>query len=454
MGVTVGIEANNLSKVVVQNLSMSRDYVEVGGLFPSLTSTPPLVVGRFWDDKNVSHLTGINAGSAGGVISGVATDTGVCTSSPTTYPTGGTGSFQADTCTNWCKQSDTLVFGVSGRSATSADQLLPSVTFGTNGANPVVMTRLVHFPNLDGSTPNASGKAFSEIWYAYNKDYTSADNSTGAGLTSYTSAVKATAGAKPTLSANMSNNDTTMTVASLADAVNTRICAGDVLSGDPNINGAVITAPSGCNTTGTYTISPKASGSVNKNNVVVSSTTLRVQASTGPNLQTGTANVSTGGTVNIASGPSGGNYTLSSAAYFSSTAYVTQGANSTTIRVPTGSALPAVGTRIAVYSVASSPAGTGTFAAATTVQSVGADSFTVSSVPSTGLYGAKACGGICAFFNSPSSTTAVTQYTVVRSGGTAQFAGGFVCLRGVDASKIAPVTSTTTKTGRWQETVQ
>lgn len=456
MGVTVGIAANTLSKVVVQTLSMSRDYVEVGGLFPSLTASPPTVVGRFWDDKNVSHLTGINSGSTGGVISGVATDTGVCTSSPTTYPTGGTGSYQADTCTNWCKASDTLVFGVSGRSATSADQLLPSVTFGTNGTNPqnVAMTRLVHFPNLDGSTPNASGKAFSEIWYAYNPDYTSAENNTGAGLTSYTTAVKATAGARPVLTANVSNNDTTMTVASLADAVNTRICQGDVLSGDTNINGRVITAPAGCNTTGTYTFSPKATGNVNKNNVIVSSKTLRVQGSTGPNLQTGTANISTGGTVSIASGPSGGNYTLSSAADISTTAYVTQGANSNTIRVPTGSALPSVGTRVAIYSVASSPSGAGAFQAATTVQSVGADSFTVSSVPTTAIYGAKVCGGICAFFNSPSSTTEVTQFTVVRSGGTAQFAGGFVCLRGVDASKIAPVTSTTTKAGRWQETVQ
>jgi hypothetical protein len=108
---------------------------------------------------------------------------------------------------------------------------------------------------------------------------------------------------------------------------------------------------------------------------------------------------------------------------------------------------------VSVYAVNSSPAGTGTFASGTTVLSVGEDSFTVSAVPSNGLYGASVCGGICAFFKSPSDPASTTQFTVVKSGGTTQFASGFVCLRGVDQPKIAPVTSTTLTTSRWQEVV-
>jgi hypothetical protein len=460
MGVTVDIAPNTVSRRVVQTISQSRDYVEVGGLFPSVSATTtPTVTGAFWDDKHVTHLTGVNAGSTGGVVNGVATTTSTCTPSPTTYPSGGTGSFQADTCTSWCSASDTLVYGISGRSQTSADQLT-AVTFGTNGPNPSALTKLVHFPNLDGSTPNASGKAFSEVWYLFNPDYLSvnADYSNSAGLTSYPSAVKATAGANPVLNANLANGDTTMTVVSLADS-NTRICQGDTLSGDSDINGATITSPAGCGTTGTYTFSPAATGNVNKNNVVVSSTHLRVIGSTGANLQAGTANVRPGiTTVSIASGPSGGEYTLSSAVNLGGTVYVTQGASSTTIRVPAGTVLPSsnpyVSTTLTVFGVTGSPVGAGAFPAGTKVVSVGVDSFTVSAAPSTGLYGAKVCGGLCAFFNSPSSTSAITDYSVTKSGGTLQFAGGFVCLRGVDYSKIAPITSTTLKTGRWQETIQ
>jgi hypothetical protein len=463
MGVTVDIPANTISKVVVQTLSQSRDYVEVGGLFPSRTPAYPTIVGRFWDDKHPTNLTGVNAGSTGGVVNGVAPTTGACTTSPSTYPTGGTGSFQLDTCTQWCTASDTLVYGISGRSATSSDQL-NTVTFGTNGPSPVAMTKLVHFPNLDGSTPNASGKAFSEIWYAYNQEYTSAAANTGAGLTSYPSAVKATAGALMTLDASISNGDITVT----GSITGNPVCPGDMLVKPGDTTGSTISlTPSGgtcysSSATGTFTISSWTGGNVNKNSTMpqVWGRTLAVTGQTGDNFAAGTATVRTNPTssITISSGPSGGNYTLSAPAYIGSTTYVTQGANSTTIRVPTGSTLPGTAValpKVSVYAVNSSPAGTGTFASGTTVLSVGADSFTVSAVPSNGLYGASVCGGICAFFKSPSDPAAnnVTQFTVVKSGGTTQFASGFVCLRGVDQPKIAPVTSTTLTTSRWQEVV-
>lgn len=452
IGVTVNIGPNTISRRVNQTISQSRDYVEVGGLFPSLSTTAyPDIVGRFWDDKHVANLTGVNSGSSGGVIYGVAA-TGTCTNPPTTYPAGGTGSFQSETCTNWCSGADTLVYGVSGRSATSSDQITPSVTFGTNGPSPIGMTRLVHFPNLDGSTPNASGKAFSEIWYAYNKDYMSSN--TGAGATSYSAAVYAIAGTTIALSANMGSGDTVMPVASLT--AGSELCVGDVLNTAGAITGATVTATPGgaCSSaSGNYTIDTPATGPVNKITVTptVTSTTLRVLGATGT-LAAGATN---NGLVNIVSGPDGsGHYSMTTARTIGPS-YITQGVNSTTIRVPPGPALPSVGTRLAVYSLTGTPAGTGSLASDVSVTATGTSSFTVSGA-APGLVGATLCGGICAFFKqaTPSEPTPVTEFTVVKSSGTTQFASGFVCLRGVDKDKIAPVTSTTLKTGRWHETIQ
>ena len=445
MGTLVDIAPLTLSKVVTQNISFSRDFVEVGALFPGFGTTYPQVVGGFWRDAPGTPGTASTSGADGATNSGVAGAGGGACNLPDNPP--GTSSQQ--TCTQWCTAADTLVFGFSGRSDTAVDQLT-GVTF-----NNVPLLPIVHFPETDGSIANASGKVYSEIWYAANPEYVNYTlTGTGAGSTSYPSAAKATAGANIVLSANMSNNDTTMTVASLADP-NSRICLGDTLHGDPNINGAVITAPAGCNTTGVYTFSPKATGNVNKNNVVVWSTTLRIQgAHTGDTFSAGATN--TPG-VSIASGPDGsGNYTLSVPVNMGTTSFVTQGNTSTTIRVPSGSGLPAIGSVIAVYS----PAVTGSIPAGSTVTSTGVNSFTLSgSAPgiaagTTPLVGATVCGGICALFNDPSNIASTTAFSVTKSAGTSQWAGGFVCLKGVDASKITRVQSTTLKTRGWQEVVQ
>lgn len=464
-GVTVDIPANTVSKVVVQTLSQSRDYVEVGGLFPSLsTSAYPTIVGSFWDDKHVAHLTGINSGSSGGVVNGVATTTGTCTSSPTTYPTGGTGSFQADTCTNWCSRADTLVYGISGRSATSADYL-GTVTFGTNGPSPVSMTKLVHFPDLDGSTPNASGKAYSEIWYAYNRDYMLPYS--GLGATSYPVALSATIGAK--VNANtIADGSTTMTVTSFT-TTDSKICIGDTLTRGENpqrfAGGTVVTTtpqnPTGSagglqcsNQAGTYNFSAPTTNDMTNPTVVATSTKLVVKEIVGSvtlstplqlngvNAFTPTTSLTTDTNVyGLSTTP--GSQPVALATY-------TQGVSGTTISIPNTTPAVIAGTIVSVFS------GTGQFAAQTTVLASPAPtstSFTVSQAPSTPLVGAAICGGICAFFSSPSNTAIVTQYSVTKSSGTQQFAGGFVCLSGVDKDKIAPVTSTTLTTGRWQEVV-
>jgi hypothetical protein len=445
MGISVEVAALTNVKVVTQTLSHSRNYAEVGALFPGLAGAPTIVGNSsYWDTAGGAGTQTVGHSSSNGLTnSGVATETGTCDASPNT-----SGGNTTQSCTNWCSRGDTLVFGVSGRSASLADTI-SAVTFNTTGtpAQNVPLTQIAHFPYT--GIVNAAGTVFAEVWKAYNPDYMS--DGAGAGVTSYSAAVKATAGANPVLTENLGNGDTTMTVASLSDA-NTRICQGDILSGEADIDGRVITAPAGCGTTGTYTFSPAAGGTVNKSNVIVSSTTLRVLGATGNSFAAG---ATSNGAVTIVSGPDGsGHYTISAPTNLGAQSYITQGTSSATIRVPSGGALPGVGTLVSVYSVGTSPVGAGALPAGAIVQSVGANSFTVSSAPTTGLVGATVCGGTCAFFNAPSSTSSTTEFSITRSGGTEQWAGGFMCLKGVNDPLVVPVTSTTSKPTTWQETVQ
>ena len=446
MGVSVDIAALTYSKVITQTLTQVRNYSEVGALFPGLAGAPTIIgTSSYWKESGGAHTKTVsNSGASGQTNSGVAAAAGTCASAPNAY---GGGSDQ--TCNNWCYGGDTLVFGVSGRSAAVADEI-SSVAFNTSGtpAQNIALSRIVHFPYVDGSIVNASGKIYAEVWKAYNPDYMS--DGAGAGVTSYTTAVKAIAGASITNS-NISKDTTTLRVTAIGDA-NARICVGDKMFGDSGIDGSTITSTPGgsCSAaTGNYTFNPPASNSAN-NTIEIRSTTLRVLGQTGSNF---TAGATSNGAVTIV-GSSGSDYTIGTATNLGAVSYITQGTNSTTIRVPNGGALPGVGTLVSVYSVGTSPTGAGTFPAGAIVQSVGTNSFTVSSAPTTPLLGATVCGGTCAFFNSPSSTSSTTEFTVTRTGGTTQWGGGFMCLKGVNNPLIVPVTSTTSTPKTWQETVQ
>lgn len=86
-------------------------------------------------------------------------------------------------------------------------------------------------------------------------------------------------------------------------------------------------------------------------------------------------------------------------------------------------------------------AGTGTFATGTTVSTVtSATQFKVSAVPTVSLFGAKICGGICAFFNH-TSVGATTPFTLTMTN-TSQWAAGLTCLKGVNKDDIVGLTGT------------
>lgn len=480
MGTAVPIPANTVSQVVTQTLDYSRDYVEVGALFPGLTSAPTKL-SAYWSDGSegagTTYRTYANNGSTtGNVRAGVQTSSTATCSTPSNPP-GANGDYQS--CTSWCYGGDTLAMGFSARSSSVANQLT-AASFDTAGNNKA-MTRVVHFPDIDGSIAAASGSEYSEIWYIYNPAYSSTSDPantsfTGAGATSYTAAVVGSAGAAlsfPNSSkiGNNSNNGTFTSVTGYA------ACVGDTIVDSNLPSGTTISSlkqhssgtPVTCVSAGTglsIDIVVSANSTGNVTSPTVTSTSLHTSATTA-SLAAGSATVlASGGTITIASGPDGsGVYTLSSPATVSS-GYIVQGNGlGTTIKVANAGDLPSTttwtdssgnahNTIVRIYSTASG--GAGVLPANTAITAIDAanKSFTISSAPTTGLVGATLCAGTCALFNTPNSASAVTAFSITPTAGTTQWSAGFMCLKGVDPQNIIPVTSTTILSRTWSEAVQ
>jgi hypothetical protein len=470
LGTSVPIAGNTLSQTVTQTLDQSRDYSEVGALFPGLSGLPT-VIGSYWSNTGTNE-TAINSGSSG------ATNSGTVSSGGGTCLIGGTvpnppGNTTTQNCSNWCLAGDTLVLGLSGRGASSADETTAIAfnTTGTNGYAPqnVAMTRVVHFPNTDGSISNATGQVYSESWYAYNAAYnastvTSVPSSTNIGPTTYSAAIFGVAGVPSLSVSNLGNNDTTGDFSGNTG----RMCVGDTMTGS-KVNSLIDAIYTGAGQTGTSitcadatAATPQTSGSFTLHTqttgggtttVAVNSTSLKAISSSGT-LATGSATILSGGTLNIASSPpAGGIYPLSSAANV--LGYVVQGTGlSTTVTVGSSADLPATaGMIVQVYKLATG--GTGALAANTRVTAItGANTFTLSAAPTTPLMGVQLCGGTCALFNEPSVSTASSVFTLTKSGGTSQFSAGFMCLSGVDKNNIIPVTSSAVQKRVWNETIQ
>jgi Tfp pilus assembly protein PilX len=481
MGTSVPIAANTYSQIVTQTLDYSRDYTEVGGLFPGVSSAPTKLA-AYWSDGSegagATYTTFANNGTTttGNLRAGAATSSQASCSSASNPP-GNNGDYQG--CTSWCYGGDTLIMGLSARSTTVADKT-SAASFDTNGSN-APMSFLVHYPNTDGSTANASGEEYSEIYYLYNPPYSSTSDPanssfSGAGATSYTAAVIGAAGAALSFpnSSKIGNGSTSGTFTSVTGY---QACVGDAIvdghlqagttitSLKQHVGGAAVTCVSAGTVNIDIVVSQNSTGNVTS--PTVTSTSLHTSATTA-NLAAGSATVVAGGTINIASGPDGsGVYTLSTAATVAS-GYIVQGSgSSTTIKVASASDLPSTitwtdastppathNTFVRVYSLASN--GTGVLAANTTITAIDTvnKTFTISSAPSTPLVGATVCAGTCALFNTPGSTSAVTAFSISPSAGTKQWSIGFMCMSGVDPTKIQKVTSTAIKSRNWSEAVQ
>lgn len=158
--VTIG---SGLTYTITETMSSSRNYAEVGALFPG--SSAPTIVGAYWDDTNNgsggTHGKGGNTDS-GTTNNGTATSSGSCTAPAP----GGT-----QACTNWCYGGDTLVYGFAGTAVDLTDQL-SSLTFNTAGtpAQNIALSRIAKFPNP--TTPGAPVDVYSEIWSVYNPNLT------------------------------------------------------------------------------------------------------------------------------------------------------------------------------------------------------------------------------------------------------------------------------------------
>jgi hypothetical protein len=150
LGTTVAVGAKG-SATVVQTISRSMDYVEVGMMFGGLTVLPSII---------------------GNFATGNGADTGTTNNSNSTVSTGTTTSGEAN---SWCQGADTLAFGISGRGPDGGPPYdytgsFASIAFNSTGtpAQPINLTWVSHYPNTDGSSPNSWGDVFAEVWYTYN----------------------------------------------------------------------------------------------------------------------------------------------------------------------------------------------------------------------------------------------------------------------------------------------
>lgn len=508
IGTAVPIANGTASPVETQYLQLSRDYTEVGGLFPSNSPTVyPKVIGSFWSNVNGAHnpQTAQSSGTTGSVNSGFATTDGTACNAADNPSLAGNHNTQQN-CFKWCYDpaqdigsAETLVVGIAARSTTTADSVttvrLNTTANASYPAQNYPLTQLVHFP--DGSISLASGAVYSEIWYAYNQAYSSSD--TGAGASVYPSTLVGSAGGTVTLATSLTATSTTFQ----ASAVDGYVCVGDKFfngSGQAGrMDGLSVTAVPGggtcSNTTGTtatatYTLSGVPTGSVPSGlKPKTSSSKFVSTGTTGSNLAAGSATLAVGSasstttsTVTIsASGPtvqgSVNIYGMATTATFTTTSIIYQGTptsstvNGTTVwtvYVPPTTALPlgpGSGTDVAgaPYTVdtvlqvfkARGPSLWIPLSANAKVVSVGTNSFTMTNPGATpGFFNVRVCGGVCALFSDPSNITNFTDFAITKSAGTNQWSSGFVCLSGVDRSRIIPIKSSAVKNKTWLEKIQ
>lgn len=154
IGVTDSVGASG-SVPVTTALTTERNYAQVGLMMGGFGASAPTFIGAYFDSKETTN-----------------------TQNQSTT----TGTTNSGESKGWCQGADTLIFGVSGRGNDDPAAAYSTVTFNTTGtpAQPITMTWVSHFPNVDGSSPGTFGDVFSEIWYTYNP-YIKLTGATGSG---------------------------------------------------------------------------------------------------------------------------------------------------------------------------------------------------------------------------------------------------------------------------------
>lgn len=484
MGTAVPITALTYSQIVTQTLDYSRDFTEVGGLFPGVSSAPTKLA-AYWSDgtegAGASYSTFSNNGTTttGKVLAGAATSSLSSCVTPTgsngMNPPGNNGDYQSQSCTSWCYGGDTLIMGLSAGSKSVADQTT-AASFDSSGNN-ISMSKLVHYPNTDGTTANASGAEYAEIWYLYNPPWNSTSDPvsgfSGAGATSYTAAAVGSSGSTLTFQTTgnpkFSNGKNAGTITSVTGG---KACVGDVMSNANFPVGTTIFSLNGSTSTSTCVSAGSSGASIvssqnatgNVSSATVADSTFVASGVTG-SISVGTATlVATNTTISITQVISSTSYKISPTMTISS-GYIVQGsANSSVIKVNASDLPSAVtwtdasgnshNTFVRLYSTGSG--GAGVLAANTTITNIDTtnNTFTISPAATTPLVGATVCAGTCAFFNTPSSASTVTSFSITPSANTTQWSIGFMCMKNVDPTKIQAVSTTAITSRNWSEAVQ
>lgn len=463
MGNIVPIAAGGQS-IIYQTFASNKntDLVEVGVLFKGSTVAPavtgPGTAGgsSYWHSSNSVG----SAGTTGSTNDGTFTASGAC-SAP---------SASSQACTNWCYYGDTLVFGYAGNVNALADQLT-SVTFNT-----VAMTKVMKYPTA--LIAGAPARVDAEIWYAGNANLVGS-SPLGVNASSYkgrgSGAIGATWTSLNAGGATTSISLTTLTVNGFSGYPSQIISVGDTIVSTGVTANTTIVSQLTSNETGgnrggrgTYQVSiSQTVASANGRAWTANSNVLNVSACTlcffaagdvlsgliaSRSISNQATPVTTYGQTEVNGGL--GRYTISgTATQVASANTLHAGTPGTTLYLPAASNQPALTTpamRIAIKS------GTGVLAANTTVSSVSAvgspnavtRSFVASAAPTTALDLATICAGTCAFFV-PNGTT---NFSIVKSAGTNEWASAFMCLKGVDITPEV-VTGSSAAIRTWTETI-
>ena len=457
---------------VLQGLDTASSLAMVSVVFPKLPGATLVdALDTYWNDvKNRTTATGTEqlGATAGSTNSGVANSTEIC---DTPLSLGIDGTFASSyhgaeqSCHSWCYGGDTLVLNLAHGGTTNTKSVpAGGVKFNTAGT-PVQNITMIRQAHLNSST-NDSKSVYAEVWYAYNPDYLSNASASSGGV------VTASIGA--TFTGVLANGSPTMTVTAPAgilhvgDPVSCNgggACPAILTSGTALISAQTSGTTGGA---GTYTLNANC---VNPNcgsrSDKTSSAKLEVSAVGSGYLSIGDTISGSGITAStitaiVGAGNVTGAYTISAAQQAASTAVTASGytIHVTGGTVPSGG-IPSGGTILAVRS------GTGQFQTQTKVVATGATAtlFTVVDgsgtpyPPSTRLVNAQICGGTCAFFDSPASTSSTTSFTISTGDATedanTHWAGGFTCISGVSPTEVTTAGGAGTATvSSWREPVQ